>query len=108
MYRAKFSPDRALLVSLMVWIESILLAMIYFIVGFNIFRFVFANTAVAVTLAVLPLYGRKNSSSIRLRFQVRQWDDLHDSSEENLAKKQATKKEKKITRKPWSLYWCYF
>lgn len=33
-----------------------------------------------------------------LRFQVKQWDDLHDSSEENLAKKRAMEWEKKITK----------
>ena len=96
MYRAKLNPGRALLVSLMVWIVSILLPMIYFIVGYNKFRFVFANTAVAVTFAVLIFTNAKIFKY--LRYQVQQWDDLHDSTEENLAKKQAMKCEKKITK----------
>ena len=70
--------------------------MIYFIVWFNVFRFVFANTAVAVTLAVLLFTTAKIFKY--LRFQVQQWDDLHDSTEENLVKKQAMKWEKKITK----------
>ena len=96
MYRTKLNPVRALLVSLMVWIASILLPMIYFIVGYNKFRFVFANTAVALTFAVLIFTNAKIFKY--LRFQVQQWDNLHDSTEENLAKKQAMKWEKKITK----------
>jgi len=95
-YRAKLHPVRALLVSLMVWIVSILLPMIYFIVGYNKFRFVFANTAVVIAFAVLIFTNAKIFKY--LRSQVQQWDDLHDSSEENLAMKQAIKWEKKITK----------
>lgn len=95
-YRAKLSPVRALLVSLLVWIVSILLPMIYFIVGYNKFRFVFANTAIAITLAVLIFTNAKIFKY--LRYQVQQWDDLHDSTEENLVMKQAIKWEKKITK----------
>ena len=96
MYRTKLNPIRALLISLMVWSVSILLPMIYFIVGFNKFRFVFANTAVAVTFAVLIFTNAKIFKY--LRYQVQQWDDLHDSTGENLAKKRAMKWEKKITK----------
>ncbi|KAL9970466.1 hypothetical protein ACROYT_G022844 [Oculina patagonica] len=96
LYRTKLSPVRAFLVSLLVWIVSILLSLIYFIVGFNKFRFVFANTAVAVTFAVLVFTNVKIFKY--LRCQVRQWDTLHDSTDENLAMKQAVKMEKKITK----------
>ena len=95
-YRTKLSPVRALLVSVLVWIVSILLPMIYFIVGYNKFRFVFANTSIAITLAVLIFTNVKIFKY--LRDQVQQWDGLHDSSEENLAMKQAMKWEKKITK----------
>ena len=96
MYRTKLNPKRALLISLMVWIVSILFPMMYFIVGYNKFRFVFANTAVAVTFAVLIFTNAKIFKY--LRYQVQQWDDLHDSTGENLAKKRAMKWEKKITK----------
>ena len=95
-YQTKLNPVRALLVSLLVWIVSILLPMIYFIVGYNKFRFVFANTAVALTFAVLIFTNTKIFKY--LRQQVEQWDDLHDSTEENLAMKQAMMWEKKITK----------
>ncbi|KAK2557657.1 Beta-1 adrenergic receptor [Acropora cervicornis] len=95
-YRAKLNPTRALLVAIVVWVLSILLSMLYFVVGYNPYRFVFATTAVATTFAVLIFTNTKIFKYLRL--QVKQWDDLHDSSEENLAKKQAIKSEKKITK----------
>lgn len=95
-YRYKLSPMRAFLVSLLVWIVSILLSLIYFVVGYNKFRFVFANTAVAVTLAVLIFTNAKIFK--HLRRQVHQWDTLPDSTNESLAMKQAAKREKKVTK----------
>ena len=95
-YRAKLSSIRALLISVAVWIISALLPMVYFIIGFNKFRFVFANTAIAITFAVLIFTTTKIFKY--LRCQVRQWDSLHDSSEENLALKRAVKWEAKITK----------
>ncbi|KAJ7331690.1 hypothetical protein OS493_019284 [Desmophyllum pertusum] len=95
-YRTKLNPFRALLVAVLVWIVSILLPMIYFIVGYNKFRFVFANTAIAITFAVLIFTNVKIFKY--LRCQVQQWDNLHDSTEENLAMKRAMKWEKKITK----------
>ena len=95
-YRAKLSSIRALLISVVVWIISALLSMVYFIIGFNKFLFVFANTAIAITFAVLIFTTTKIFKY--LRCQVRQWDSLHDSSEENLALKRAVKWEAKITK----------
>ena len=96
LYRTKLSPIRAFLASLLVWTASILLSLIYFIVGYNKFRFVFASTAVAATFAVLVFTNVKIFKY--LRCQVHQWDALHDSTDENLAMKQAVKREKKITK----------
>ena len=95
-YRAKLSPFRAFVVSVVVWIIAVLLSMIYFAVGYNKFRFIFANTAIAVTFVVLIFTNTKIFKYLRL--QVSQWDSLHDSTEENLAKKRAIKWEKKITK----------
>ena len=95
-YRSKLNPTRALFISCLVWTTSILLSLIYFIVGYNRFRFVFASTAVAVTFAVLIFTFVKIFKY--LRHQVRHWDNLHDSTEENVVMKQATKREKKIAK----------
>jgi len=95
-YRAKLNSVRALFVSLVVWILSILLPMLYFVVGYNKFRFIFANSAVAIAFVVLIFTNAKIFKY--LRNQVQQWDDLHDSTEENLAMKQAMKWEKKVTK----------
>ena len=95
-YRSKLSPVRAFLISCLVWIVSVVVSLIYFIVGYNKFRFVFASTAVAVTFAVLIFTNVKIFKF--LRCQVRKWDGLHDSTEENMVMKQAVKREKKITK----------
>ena len=94
-YRAKLNPVRALFVSVVVWIASVLLSLSYFLVGYNKFRFIFANSAVAVTFAVLIF------TSIRilkdLCMQVHQWE--RDSAEEHsAAKRQAATREKHITK----------
>ena len=95
-YRAKLNPTRALLVSIVVWSVSILLSMLYFAVGYNRYRFIFATTAVVTTFLVLMFTNVKIFKY--LRSQVKQWDDLHDSSDESLAKKRAMVWEKKITK----------
>ena len=95
-YRSKLNPTRALFISCLVWTTSILLSLIYFIVGYNRFRFVFASTAVAVTFAVLIFTNVKIFKY--LRYQVRHWDSLHDSTEENVVMKQAMKRERKFTK----------
>ena len=96
LYRYKLSPIRVLLVSFLVWIVSIVFSLIYFVVGYNKFRFVFANTAVAVTFAVLIFTNVKIFK--HLRRQVQRWDTLPNSTNENLAMKQAAKREKKVTK----------
>ena len=95
-YRAKLNTMRAFLVSVMVWTVSVAISPIYFVVGYNKFRFVFANTAVTVTFAALIFTNVKIFKY--LREQVHQWDNFHDSTEENAVKKQAIKCEKKITK----------
>ncbi|XP_068752793.1 adenosine receptor A2a-like [Montipora capricornis] len=95
-YRTKLNPTRAFLVSLVVWILSILISMLYFVVGYNRYRFIFATTAVGTTFLVLMFTNAKIFKY--LRFQAKQWDDFYDSSKEGLAKKRAMEWEKKITK----------
>ena len=95
-YVVWLDPIRSFVISAVAWIISILLSLIYFLVGLNIYRFVFANTAIIVTFVVLLFSHVKIVSSFRA--QVLQWDDLHDNSEENVAKKQALKWEKKMAK----------
>ncbi|XP_073250268.1 5-hydroxytryptamine receptor 7-like [Porites lutea] len=95
-YRSKLNSVRTFLVSLVVWIISISLSVSYFVVGHNKFRFIFANTAVAVTFFVLLFTDSKIFNFLRV--QVNEWDNLHSTSEENLAKTRAIKWEKKITK----------
>ena len=95
-YRTKLSPVRAFLVSVLLWIASILVSLIYLVVGDNNFRFVFANTAIAITFAVLI---STNVKIIRyLRCQIHKWNNWHNNTRENLVMIQAMKREKKTTK----------
>ena len=58
-YRLKLNSVRAVFVSVVVWISSTLVTLLYFVVGYNKFRFVFANTAVVLTLTVLIFTNSK-------------------------------------------------
>lgn len=95
-YRTRLNPVRAFIVSVVIWIVSSALFMIYYALGYNRFRFIFANTAVATALAVLIFTNAKIFKF--LRRQVDQWDSIHDSSVENMAKKRNMEWEKKITK----------
>ena len=95
-YRTKLSPVRALLISVLVWIVSILLSMIYFFVQYNTYRFIFANTALTVTIVVLIFTNAKILKY--LRQQMHQWDTLHECTEENLIMKRLMMWEKKMTK----------
>ena len=95
-YRTKLSPVRASLISVLVWILSILLSMIYFSVQYNTYRFIFANTALLFTIVVLIFTNAKILKY--LRHQMQQWDTLHESTEENLIMKQLMMWEKKMTK----------
>ena len=96
LYRTLLSPIRAFLVSVVVWILSILLSMIYFFVQYNTYRFIFANTALVLTIVVLIF---TNANILKyLQQQMQQWDTLHESTEENLIMKQLMMWEKKMTK----------
>ena len=95
-YQTRLHPARAfLLVSVVVWITSFLLSMIFFISGYNRYRFIFANTTVAVIIATLIFTNAKILKY--LQHQMQQWDDLHKSTEENMIMRQLIMWEKKMT-----------
>ncbi|XP_020615366.1 adrenocorticotropic hormone receptor-like [Orbicella faveolata] len=95
-YRTNLNPVRTFLVSVIVWIASILLSMIFFIVGPFRYLFIFANTALAVTIVVLIFTKAKILKY--LRHQTQQWDTFHESTEENLIMRQLMMWEKKMTK----------
>ena len=95
-YRTKLSPLRAFLVSVLLWIASVLVSQIYLVVGDNKFRFVFANTAIAITFAALTFTNVKIYKY--LRCQIHTWKNWPNNTRENLVMKQALQRERKTTR----------
>ena len=95
-YRTKLSPLRAFLVSVLQWIASMLVSQIYLVVGDNKFRFIFANTAIAITFAALTFTSVKIYKY--LRCQIHTWSNWPNKTRENLVMKQALQRERKTTR----------
>ena len=96
LYVVKVNSIKAFATLACAWVTSFILSLVYFKVGLNIYRFVFANTAIVVTFVVLLFTHAKILSSFRS--QVRKWDELHDNSSENVAKRQALIWEKKMAK----------
>ena len=96
-YRIKLNSRRTALISLGSWIISILFPFLYFKVGYLKYQFVFANTAVVSTFAVLCLTYAKVFQNFKE--QIKNWDSLHSGQDnENHAKMRTIKWEKKVTK----------
>ena len=97
-YRVRFSTSRATVIAGLIWIVSCSLPLIYFKIGYLRYAFVFANTAVALTLLIfLFTYVRTLRA---MRTQVSQWDAMRQGSlsEDNRARLRAASVEKNITQ----------
>ncbi|XP_015761249.1 PREDICTED: octopamine receptor-like [Acropora digitifera] len=97
-YRVRFTTTRATVIAGLIWLVSFSLPLIYFEVGYLRYAFVFANTAVALTLVIfLFTYVRTVRA---MRAQVSQWDGMRQSSqsEDNRARIRAASVEKNITQ----------
>ena len=98
-YRVRLSTQRAnVIAGWVIWFVSCTLPFVYFKVGYLLYAFVFANTAVALTFLIfLFTYARVLRG---VRAQVLEWENLRDSSqtEENKARLRAAAFEKNITQ----------
>lgn len=97
-YRARLSTKRATVIVALIWFVSFTLPFVYFKVGYLVYAFVFANTAVALTFIIfLFTYTRVMRG---MRAQVQEWELLRNSSqtEENRARLRAAAFEKNITQ----------
>ena len=95
-YRATANTFRAVFISVAIWLVTVPFTCIYFLVGYNIYRFVFANTAVLTTFGVIVFTYVKIFKAFRA--QVRHWDKIHESTLANHAKKLAMKWEEKMIK----------
>ena len=97
-YRVRFTTTRATVIAGLIWLVSFSLPLIYFEVGYLRYAFVFANTAVALTLVIF-LFTYVGTLRA-MRAQVSQWDRMRQSSqsENNRARIRAASVEKNITQ----------
>ena len=97
-YRARLTSRRAFMIVGLIWVVSFTLPFVYFKVGYLVYAFVFANSAIALTFVIfLFTYIRVLRG---VRGQVLEWEKLRQSSqtEENRARLRATAFEKNITQ----------
>ena len=77
LYKRSLTLRKVLLISALIWTLALSLPALYFYTGFYLFAFIFINTAVAITFAIVVF------SYIRiywkLRCQVRRWGTLRHS-----------------------------
>lgn len=90
--RRKLSPRSAVYISVVIWLLSLSLPCIYFITGFYLLAFIFANTAVIATFVIVTFsYCRIYH---KLRAQISRWSSFQQG---HFATK-AIHMEKKLTK----------
>ncbi|XP_015763741.1 PREDICTED: muscarinic acetylcholine receptor M1-like [Acropora digitifera] len=101
-YKTTVTPKRAIITSLLIWIAALGFSFIYFKLGFIFYSFIFANTAVICTFAVLLFVHMRIVR--RLRERAKYWRDrrANDSTEsgklENKIKTKETKRESRAVK----------
>ena len=97
-YRARISTRRATVIVGLIWSVSCTVPFVYFKVGYLLYAFVFANTAIALTFIIFLFTYIRVLRGVRR--QVLEWEMLRESSrtEENRARLRAAAFERNITQ----------
>ena len=95
-YRTKLNPKRAGFVAAGIWLFSLSFPFIYLVTGYLTYSFVFLHTVVIGTLLVILLTYLKIFRVFK--DQVRQWDSLDQTNVDNQARRQAARREQKVTK----------
>ena len=95
-YRTKLNPKRAGFVAAGIWAFSLSCPFVYLVTGYLTYAFVFAHTVIIATFLIMLLTYLKIFRVFK--DQVKQWDSLDQSNEDNHAKRQAVRWEQKVTK----------
>ncbi|XP_078359132.1 adenosine receptor A1-like [Oculina patagonica] len=95
-YRTKLNPKRAAFVAAGIWAFSLSFPFIYLVTGYLTYAFVFAHTVIIATFLIMLLTYLKIFRVFKN--QVKQWDCLDQTNEDNHAKRQAIRWEQKVTK----------
>ena len=96
-YRTKLTPRRAFLASFVIWVVALSASMAYFKLGFILYSFIFANTSVLFTTAVLCFVY--TNIYRRLRMQIKTWGRRQATTVEERSKQKQKLQNMKIERK---------
>lgn len=105
-YKTKLTPRRAFLASFVIWVVALSASMAYFKLGFISYSFIFANTSVLFTTAVLCFVY--TNIYRRLRMQIKTWGRRQATTVEERSKQKQKLQNMKIERKAQNLWFlCY-
>lgn len=104
-YRATVSPANATLISCLVWVCSIGFSLIYLYVGFALYSFIFANTAVVFALIIMTFTYVRLLKAIRAR--VDEVMSLEAGTPEKDKQKREALWEKKLTKTYLLMLICF-
>lgn len=96
-YKTKLTPRRAFLASFVIWVVALSASMAYFKLGFILYSFIFANTSVLFTTAVLCFVY--TNIYRRLRMQIKTWGRRQATTVEERSKQKQKLQNMKIERK---------
>ena len=97
-YRTRFSTKRACTFLVLSWLLSLTLPFVYFKLGYLLYTFLFANTAIAFSFGIFVITYARLTRAVRA--QVLQLESIRNSSqtEEDRARIRAVAFEKKVTQ----------
>lgn len=104
-YRATVSPGNATLISCLVWTCAVGFSLVYLQVGFSLYSFIFANTAVAFAIIVLVFTYVRILKAIRAR--VDEVISLDAGTPEKDKQKREALWEKKLTKTYLLMLVCF-
>ena len=101
-YKTKITSKRAIVTSVVIWVAALGFSLLYFKLGFFLYSFIFANTAVLSTFFILLFTHRSILRHLRKRsnyWQDRRTDESTISEKRESAKKlRNIKKERKVAK----------
>ena len=101
-YKTKITSKRAIVTSVFIWVASLGFSLLYFKLGFFVYSFIFANTAVLSTFFILLFTHRSILRHLRKRSNYlqnrRSVESTISEKRESAKKRRYIKKERKVAK----------
>ena len=101
-YKTKITSKRAIVTSVFIWVAALCFSLLYFKLGFLLYSFIFANTAVLSTFFILLFTHRSILRHLRKRSKYlqnrRSVESTISEKRESAKKRRYIKKERKVAK----------